>query len=93
MNREPTCEEVADLVAIAIDGALPTRLETHVTACARCAELLRDATLLGDAIKDAADHYRHAPDFEARLLEALDPDGIEPTQRMRRPSVGGTSGR
>ena len=87
MNLVPTCEEVAELVAVAIDGALPTRLETHIETCARCADLLRDATLLGDAIKGAADHYRHAPNFEARLLEALDPDGIEPTQRMKR--VGG----
>lgn len=84
MSEGPTCEEVAELVAVAIDGALPSRLEAHVETCERCADLLREATQLGDAIRDAADDYRHPVDFEARVLAALDPDGVEPTRPMRR---------
>jgi hypothetical protein len=80
----PPCEEVTELLAVAIDGALPSRLEAHLETCERCMELLREATQLGDAIKDAADDYRHAPDFAERVLAALDPDGVEPTRRMRR---------
>lgn len=81
---EPACAAVADALAEAIDGVLPARLEAHIDACASCAELLREATDLGDAIQQVGDGYRHAHDFEARLLAALDPDGVEPTRPMRR---------
>lgn len=86
--RDPRCAEVAEQLAVAIDGVLPARLDAHIDTCPRCTELLREATLLGDAIRDAADDYRHAADFEARVLAALDPDGVEPTRRMRRPAQG-----
>lgn len=78
------CVEVAELVAEAIEGALPSRLEAHIDACAACSDLLREATRLGDAIQQVGNGYRHAHDFEARVLAALDPDGVEPTQPMRR---------
>ncbi len=81
------CLEVTDLVAEAIDGVLPARLEAHIDACADCRELLREATRLSDAIHDAGDGYQHAHDFEARVLAALDPDGVEPTRPMRRRSA------
>lgn len=80
----PECNEVAEAVAEAIEGFLPSRLEAHIDACETCSELLREATRLGDAIQHAGDGYRHAHDFEARLLAALDPDGVEPTRPMRR---------
>jgi hypothetical protein len=78
------CLEVADLLAEAIDGVLPARLDAHIDACAECTELLREATHLGDAIHHVGDGYQHAHDFEARVLAALDPDGVEPTRPMRR---------
>lgn len=78
------CTEIAELVAEAIDGVLPARLEAHIDTCARCQALLREATRLGDAIHDAGNGYQHAHDFEARVLAALDPDGVEPTRPMRR---------
>jgi hypothetical protein len=78
------CEEVAEALAEAIDGHLPRRLEAHIDACEACADLLREATRLGDAIHQVGDGYKHAHDFEARVLAALDPDGVEPTRPMRR---------
>lgn len=78
------CLEVSDQLAEAIDGVLPARLEAHIDACADCRELLREATRLSDAIQQVGDGYQHAHDFEARVLAALDPDGVEPTRPMRR---------
>jgi hypothetical protein len=81
-----TCAEVAELIAVAIASPLPARLESHLDTCPCCMALLEDAALLGDAIHRAGDDYRHASDFEARVLAAIDPDpdGVEPTRRMYR---------
>jgi hypothetical protein len=78
------CEELAEHLAIAVDGRLPRHLDAHIDACDACCDLLHDATVLGDAIRVAGDGYRHARDFEARVLAALDPDGVEPTRPMRK---------
>lgn len=87
-ERPGSCDEVAELIAIAIDGALPTRLEAHVDGCAACQDLLRDATLLGDAIRDAGDRYDHAPDFEARLIAAIESSMPPPPGPPRRIGAG-----
>jgi hypothetical protein len=94
MTERDPCTELAELVAVAVTGPLPTRLESHLDACPRCLALLEDAALLGDEIQHVfsreADDYQHASDFEARVLAALDrhadpdPDGVEPTRPMRR---------
>ena len=78
------CEELAEHLATAIDGRLPRHLQEHIDACDACCDLLHDATVLGDAIRDAGDGYRHATDFAARINDALDPEGVEPTRPMRR---------
>ena len=83
MSLDP-CSEIAELVAVAIEGRLPSRLDAHIDTCEGCSALLREATRLGDAIQHVADGYKHAHDFEARVLAALDPDGVEPTRPMRR---------
>jgi hypothetical protein len=80
------CELLAEHLATALDGRLPPRLQDHIDACDACCDLLQDATALGDAIRGAGNHYRHALDFEARINDALDPDGVEPTRPMRRVS-------
>lgn len=85
MSPDP-CSEIAELVAVAIEGRLPSRLEAHIDTCEGCSALLGEATRLGDAIHQVGDGYKHAHDFEARLLEAIDPDGVEPTLPMRRPA-------
>ncbi len=78
------CEELADHLATAVDGRVPRYLEAHIDACDACCDLLHDAAVLGDAIRDAGNAYHHARDFEAKVLAALDPDGVEPTRPMRR---------
>lgn len=81
------CDELAEHLATAIDGRLPPHLQDHIDACDACCDLLHDATALGDAIRDAGDRYRHARDFEARINDALDPDGVEPTRPFRKVSA------
>jgi hypothetical protein len=92
------CAEIAELIAVALAGPLPARLESHLDACPRCLALLEDTATLGDEIQHVfsreGDDYRHASDFEARVIAALstrpppeldpDPDGVEPTRPMRR---------
>lgn len=78
------CVAVAEALVEAIDGILPAELEAHVETCAACSDLVGEAERLGSAIAQAGDRYRHAQDFEARVLAALDPDGVEPTRPMRR---------
>lgn len=65
------CARVAELLAVAIDGTLPSSLDAHIDDCAACCELLREATELGDAIRRAGDGYVHASDFAARVVTAL----------------------
>lgn len=81
------CEELAEHLASAVDGKLPGHLDAHIDTCDACCDLLHDASVLGDAIRDAGDAYHHARDFEARVLAAIDPDGVEPTRPMRRVSA------
>jgi hypothetical protein len=78
------CDELAEHLATAVDGRVPQHLEAHIDTCDACCDLLHDATVLGDAIKDAGRAYHHAGDFEARVLAAIDPDGVEPTRPMRK---------
>lgn len=73
LDLEPSsCARVAELVAQAVDGTLPLSLELHLDECGTCTALLREATSLSDDIRRAARGYAHAPDFEARVLAALD---------------------
>ncbi|MGZ3420260.1 MAG: hypothetical protein ACXVEE_20465 [Polyangiales bacterium] len=84
------CSEIAEMIAVALAGPLPARLESHLDACPRCLALLEDTAVLGDAVQHVfsreGDDYQHASDFEARVLAAIDPDpeGVEPTRPMRR---------
>ena len=51
------CEELAEHLASAVDGRLPTHLEAHIDACDACCDLLHDASVLGDAIRGAGNAY------------------------------------
>ncbi len=72
-GENSSCDEVTARIAEAIDGVLPARLEAHIDGCEACVSLLGEATRLGDRIRDAGDGYRHAEDFAARVVAALEP--------------------
>ncbi len=74
--RAPTaggsaCDELAEQLAVAVDGALPLDLELHLDECPTCAERLRSAVALTDGVRQVASRYSHSVDFEARVLAAI----------------------
>jgi hypothetical protein len=76
---------VAELLAVAVDQPLPSRLEGHLEGCATCLALLDEASRLCDAIRDAGDQYHHAGDFESRLLAKIE-SSLPPPPLPRPPS-------
>lgn len=69
--RPSACEELAEQLAIAVDGALPLDLELHLDECPACAARLREAVAVTDGVRQAASGYTHSVDFEARVLAAI----------------------
>lgn len=69
--RPAACEEVAEQLAVAVDGALPLDLELHLDECPACAARLRQAMAVTDGVRRAASGYSHSVDFEARVLAAI----------------------
>lgn len=70
-SSRSSCDDVAEELAVAIDGILPLELELHLEGCRACAERLRAASALSERVRRAADGYSHANDFEARVLAAI----------------------
>jgi hypothetical protein len=69
--RPSMCDEVAEQLAVAVDGALPLDLELHLDECPACAARLRQAVAVTDGVRQAASGYTHSVDFEARVLAAI----------------------
>ena len=69
------CEAVAGQILEGLAGDLPIPLEAHLHECARCHALVREVARLDDDLRVASGRYRHADDFEARVLARIDVEG------------------
>ncbi len=69
------CEAVAAHIVDGVSGELPIPLEAHVHECERCHALVSALARIDDDLRVASGRYRHADDFEARVLARIDGEG------------------
>lgn len=69
------CEAVAGHLLEGLGADLPIPLEAHVHECARCNALLAGVARIDDDLRVASGRYRHADDFEAKVLARIDGEG------------------
>src|SRR4029079_14284587 len=66
------CELVIDHLGDAIEGALPDELAAHAAECDVCRDLIHDASLVADRVREADGGCVVPEGIEARVLSAID---------------------
>ncbi len=70
--RTPQCEQIRDDIAALLEGDLPEALREHLVDCDECRDLRHEARRIAEHVAHAGADFVATPEFEARLLAAID---------------------